>query len=263
MKRAFAALAAAQVVYGLGSRPPAATRALVGAMLGVSALEARRAGDGRALTAAGAVGFAAEIVGVATGRPFGHYRYSSKLGPRVRGVPVLAAAAWAMMARPAWVVAGRLTAGRARRVVFAAGALTAWDVFLDPRMAHEGYWEWPGGGRYEGVPASNFAGWFLTGLLVFSAYAVLADDDDLHGRRRRHSAGAATAPMAVAPAAATRGRRHSAALANVSPPHVHPYSARAPSSSGPGASGSSAAQTAKTPSAVTNQPAKFDAGTSS
>jgi uncharacterized membrane protein len=177
VKRALAALAAAQVVYGLGSRPPAATRALVGGMLGVSALEARRAGDGRALAAAGAVGFAAEVVGVATGRPFGHYRYSSKLGPRVRGVPVLAAAAWAMMARPAWVVAGRLTGRRARRVACAAGALTAWDVFLDPRMAHEGYWEWPGGGRYEGVPASNFAGWFLTGMLVFSAYAVLADDE--------------------------------------------------------------------------------------
>jgi uncharacterized membrane protein len=177
VKRALAALAAAQVVYGLGSRPPAATRALVAAMLGVSALEARRAGDGRAVAAAGAAGFAAEVVGVATGRPFGHYRYSTKLGPRVRGVPVLAAAAWAMMARPAWVVAGRLTERRARRVVCAAGALTAWDVFLDPRMAHEGYWEWPGGGRYEGVPASNFAGWFITGLLVFSAYAVLAADE--------------------------------------------------------------------------------------
>jgi len=50
-------------------------------------------------------------------------------------------------------------------------------VFLDPRMAHEGYWEWPGGGRYEGVPASNFTGWFITGLLVFSAYAVLAADE--------------------------------------------------------------------------------------
>ena len=46
----------------------------------------------------------------------------------------------------------------------AAGALTAWDVFLDPRMVREGYWTWPGGGRYEGVPASNFAGWFVTGL---------------------------------------------------------------------------------------------------
>ena len=175
---ALAALGAAQVAYGLGSRPPAATRGLVGAMLATSALDARRAGDGRAMATAGAVGYAAELVGVATGRPFGHYSYSARLGPRVRGVPVLAAAAWAMMARPAWVVAGRLTSRRGPRIACAAGALTAWDVFLDPRMTQDGYWTWPGGGRYEGVPASNFAGWFLTGLVVFAAYAALADDDD-------------------------------------------------------------------------------------
>ena len=79
-------------------------------------------------------------------------------------MPLLAAAAWAMMARPAWVVAGRISRRTAARVPLAAGALTAWDVFLDPRMARDGYWSWPGGGRYEGVPASNFAGWFATGL---------------------------------------------------------------------------------------------------
>lgn len=47
---------------------------------------------------------------------------------------------------------------------------------LDPRMVRDGYWTWPGGGRYEGVPASNFAGWFATGLAVFSAFAVLDGD---------------------------------------------------------------------------------------
>ena len=52
---------------------------------------------------------------------------------------------------------GAASRGGARaRVALAAGALTAWDVFLDPRMAREGYWSWPGGGRYEGIPASNF-----------------------------------------------------------------------------------------------------------
>jgi putative membrane protein len=91
------------------------------------------------------------------------------------------------MARPAWVVGGLAAPQSPRsprrraplpatagRVVLAAGALTAWDVFLDPRMTREGYWSWPGGGRYEGVPASNFAGWFVTGLAVFAAYAALA-----------------------------------------------------------------------------------------
>jgi putative membrane protein len=108
---------------------------------------------------------------VATGRPFGQYTYSDKLGAKLGGVPVLAACAWAMMARPSWAVAGRLTRRRGLRVPLAAGALTAWDAFLDPRMAREGYWSWPQGGRYEGIPASNFLGWFVTGLGVFATWA--------------------------------------------------------------------------------------------
>jgi uncharacterized membrane protein len=177
------ALAASQVAYGRfeSARSPAATRGLVGLMLATSASEAVEARGLRRgalpVAAAGALGFGAELVGVATGRPFGHYSYSDKLGARVRGVPLLAGAAWALMARPAWVVAGQLTRRRSARVALAAGALTAWDVFLDPRMAREGYWTWPGGGRYEGIPASNFAGWFGTGLGVFALWAALDGDD--------------------------------------------------------------------------------------
>src|SRR5690242_15259496 len=111
-----AASAAAQVVYGLRPRGPAATRAVVGLTLAASsaeALEARGSRRGGLPTAAaGALGFAAELAGVATGRPFGRYAYSDKLGPRVAGVPLLAAAAWAMMARPAWVTAGLLARRR-------------------------------------------------------------------------------------------------------------------------------------------------------
>ena len=174
------ALVAAQMVYG--RLPPArrvgATRGIVGLMLAASvaeAVEARgwRRGAGP-VAAAGAIGFGAELLGVKTGRPFGRYSYSGQLGPRVGGVPLLAAAAWAMMARPAWVVAGLIS--RRARVPLAAGALAAWDVFLDPRMAREGYWSWPGGGRYEGIPATNFAGWFATGAGVFALWSQLDPD---------------------------------------------------------------------------------------
>ncbi|CAA9519286.1 MAG: Carotenoid biosynthesis protein [uncultured Solirubrobacteraceae bacterium] len=178
-----AGLAAAQVAYGLGreSRGVHPTRALVVLLLGAStseALEARGARRGAgAMAAAGALGFAAELHGVATGRPFGDYSYSDRLGPRIGGVPVLAAAAWAMMARPAWVVAGLVDERRPVRIPLAAGALTAWDVFLDPRMVADGYWSWPGGGRYEGIPATNFLGWWLTGLGVFTVWAAIDPDD--------------------------------------------------------------------------------------
>ncbi len=183
----FGALVPAQLVYGAapGRRAPAATRGVVGLLLATSAAEAAAArGPRRGLALvglAGGVGFAAEVAGVATGRPFGHYGYTERLGPRVAGVPVLAAAAWAMLARPSWVVAGLVSRRRAVRVPLAAAALTAWDVFLDPRMVREEYWVWPEGGRYEGVPASNFAGWLTTGTAVFATFALADGDDDPAG----------------------------------------------------------------------------------
>ncbi len=174
----------AQLGYGTlpGRRSAEATRAVVGLLLATSAAEAVAARGPRRAAAlvggAGGAGFALELVGVATGRPFGHYHYTPLLGPQVGKVPVLAAAAWALLARPAWVVAGLVDRRPALRVPLAAGALTAWDVFLDPRMVREGYWAWPGGGRYEGVPATNFAGWFLTGLLVFALAAAVDPGDE-------------------------------------------------------------------------------------
>lgn len=174
-----AVLAGAQVLYGRGAqpRPPLATRALLALMLGTSWTEAAAArGTRRALAVMlwpAALGFAAEVVGVASGRPFGRYSYSDKLGPRIAGVPLLAAAAWSMMARPAWVAAGWISPRPVTRAPLAAAALTAWDVYLDPRMVSEGYWTWPAGGRYEGVPATNFAGWLIVGLGVFTAMAAL------------------------------------------------------------------------------------------
>ena len=174
----FGTLVVTQMAYGKVERlrTPAGTKTIVGLLLGASAADAcaaRGAARGGALVgSAAALGFATELVGVATGKPFGHYTYSSMLGRKVGGVPVAAAGAWAMMARPAWVVAGCSRRRRAARVLAAAGALTAWDVFLDPQMERDGYWSWPGGGRYEGIPASNFAGWLATGAGVFGVWAL-------------------------------------------------------------------------------------------
>jgi putative membrane protein len=180
----FGALVVTQLAYGRIARlrTPAGTKAIVALLLGASSADAVAARGPRRggvlVGSAAALGFAAEMAGVATGKPFGHYTYSSQLGRKVGGVPLAATAAWAMMARPAWVVAGLVTRSRVARVAVAAGALTAWDVFLDPRMAREGYWSWPGGGRYEGIPASNFLGWLMTSAGVFAVWAVIDDDDD-------------------------------------------------------------------------------------
>jgi uncharacterized membrane protein len=190
----FAGLAGAQLAYPRvpEARQPAATRGIVALMLTTSLADlVERRGAGRAAALAGvaaATGLAAEAVGVATGRPFGRYEYSGKLGAKVAGVPPLAGAAWTMMAPPAWTVAGLLTRRRAPRALAAAGALTAWDLALDPRMVRDGYWRWTGGGRYEDVPASNFLGWLVVGSAIFAAWGAIDGDDDPR---------AATVPLAL------------------------------------------------------------------
>jgi uncharacterized membrane protein len=132
------------------------------------------------LVTAGAIGLAAEAVGVATGVPFGRYAYAGTLGPQVLGVPVLVPLAWTMMAYPALLLgrrlAGRTAEGRARRVrvaLLGGATLAAWDLFLDPQMVAAGHWTWaeprPSLPGVQVVPLTNAVGWLLVGVVLVAA----------------------------------------------------------------------------------------------
>ncbi|MET0910687.1 MAG: carotenoid biosynthesis protein [Ilumatobacteraceae bacterium] len=134
----------------------------------------RRWGVGRAGVSAIAVGAttaAVERIGTRTGIPFGRYEYSGALRPEVAGVPAIVPLAWFAMAVPAREAAHAALGDRSSapsRVLLGAAALTAWDLFLDPQMVGEGYWTWARRGVYRGIPATNFVGWFVTGVGVMS-----------------------------------------------------------------------------------------------
>ena len=52
------------------------------------------------------------------------------------------------------------------RLAMMAASITAWDVFLDPQMVGEGYWQWqPASLAFRGIPLVNYAGWFATALI--------------------------------------------------------------------------------------------------
>ena len=115
------------------------------------------------------VGLAVEVVGTATGWPFGAYRYTGTLGPHVAGIPVVIPLAWTMMAYPALLVGARISPHPLGAVIAGAVALTAWDLFLDPQMVAEGHWVWDAGGpAVLGIPLTNYAGWFLTALVMMA-----------------------------------------------------------------------------------------------
>jgi uncharacterized membrane protein len=157
---------------------------VVGMATTTTANAGRRWGLGRAGGAAAVVAVATTVVeriGTRTGLPFGRYAYTSALRPQVAGVPAIVPLAWFAMALPAREAAHAALGERstpATRVLAGAGALTAWDLFLDPQMVGEGYWVWARRGIYRGIPLGNYLGWFITGLGVMTALELLLPPDD-------------------------------------------------------------------------------------
>ncbi len=134
----------------------------------------RRSGSAAAATAltTGVV----ERVGTRTGFPFGRYAYTDALRPQIAHVPVIVPLAWFGMGLPSREAAHAALGPHstpARRVALGSAAMTAWDLFLDPQMVGEGYWAWVKRGAYRGIPLSNFAGWFLTGLGIMALFEWL------------------------------------------------------------------------------------------
>src|SRR5215203_275467 len=114
----------------------------------------------------GAYAILLEASAILTGFPYGHFGYSDLLGYRIFGlVPWTVAFAWTPLILGAYAVAANLFVNRHARVFATAVIVTLFDVVLDPGAVLLGFWEYEGGGWFYGVPASNFAGWLVSGLI--------------------------------------------------------------------------------------------------
>lgn len=123
-----------------------------------------------------ALTLAMESIGVATGYPFGSYTYGTTLGPLLFGlVPVVIPLSWFMMLYASVAVALRFGRGVWGTAVIASLGLVAWDVLMDPAMSMAfPFWSWHTDGVYYGMPLVNWAGWFLTGILIAAPLLWLA-----------------------------------------------------------------------------------------
>lgn len=113
-------------------------------------------------------GFTVEAVGVRFHLPFGAYTYTDALSPKLSGVPVVMALAWMTLVAYVRQMLQRHSFNVWIEATAAALWMTAIDLTIDPLAAHQlGYWRWANAGLYYGIPATNFAGWFASSLLVF------------------------------------------------------------------------------------------------
>ncbi|GAC1644381.1 MAG: carotenoid biosynthesis protein [Ktedonobacteraceae bacterium] len=115
--------------------------------------------------------YVVEAVGVGTGFPFGPYRYTDVLFPKLPGnVPMAVMFAWVLIVFGAygWAHAEKQRIGIAG-VLLGAALATLLDLEIEPVAAHlEHYWEWlsPGHINYYGVPLANFAAWFVVAFVL-------------------------------------------------------------------------------------------------
>ena len=117
------------------------------------------------LLAVSAFAYAIESVGVKTGFPYGAFFYDDALGPKLLGlVPYLLPVTYVPLVIGA-VAAAWAPVRPAPRVLLSALLLVLIDAVLDPGATALGFWTWPGGGPYYGVPLGNFAGWLLSGAV--------------------------------------------------------------------------------------------------
>jgi len=57
-----------------------------------------------------------------------------------------------------------------KRVLFCSLLLTSCNLYLEPLFVYTNSWIWDQPGSYHGAPLSNFFGWFLVGLFVYSCF---------------------------------------------------------------------------------------------
>ena len=129
------------------------------------------------LLALSAFGYAVEMVGVATGLPYGTFYYGDALGQKALGlVPYLLPISYAPLVLGAVAASWKDGSGPNHRtlLIFRSALLLALvDGVLDPGAASLGFWVWPEGGAYYGVPLSNYAGWLVSGALAATLLLAL------------------------------------------------------------------------------------------
>ena len=127
------------------------------------------------------VGNAFENLGVVTGFPFGRYYFSDAMGPKLFEVPILLGLVYVGMGYLSWTL-GRAILGSLRAaltgartvalLLVAAFIMVAWDLANDPVWANiNRLWVWQHGGRYFGVPFTNFLGWYLVVYVIYQLFA--------------------------------------------------------------------------------------------
>jgi putative membrane protein len=127
-------------------------------------------------------GAVCESLSLRTGFPFGHYRFTDLMGPKIFDVPVLLVLAYLGIGYCSWVLSLLIIGSRSKpfggwRMIavplLASFIMLAWDLSMEAIWSTlDRAWIWRDGGPFYGVPASNFFGWYFTSYIFYQGFAL-------------------------------------------------------------------------------------------
>ena len=142
------------------------------------------------LVAVGLYAYAIELVGLATGLPYGEFSYGVALGPMLPGgVPLGLPAFFLPLVLNAYLLVALLLGSRWElawvRVPATVAVVLAIDLVLDPAAVALGLWGYAASGAYYGVPLSNFGGWLVSATVATVLVDLTVDRAQLRRRLDR------------------------------------------------------------------------------
>ena len=135
-----------------------------------------------------AIGAAGELIGTTgflnmggVALPFGEYRYTEWLGPKIAGhVPYFIPPSWFAMSIVSLDLARRITNTPWKNILLGTVFMVLWDVSLDPAMNEAfPFWTYGSEGFFFGMPFSNWCGWFGVTLIIMLGYEWMRDDREM------------------------------------------------------------------------------------
>ena len=108
------------------------------------------------------LGFAAEVVGVATGKLFGHYYYGQTLGYQALGVPLAIGLNWLVLTYVCGILARYVPLPELPRTILAALLMVGLDACIEPVASTFDFWHWTA----SVIPLQNFRDWFIIACIL-------------------------------------------------------------------------------------------------
>tara|TARA_B110000503_G_scaffold143727_1_gene247688 strand:+ start:4267 stop:4926 length:660 start_codon:yes stop_codon:yes gene_type:complete len=114
------------------------------------------------------LGMTAEIVGVATGFPFGKYAYGTNLGFKFMEVPLLIGCNWAVLVFCGAAIANRLFSNIWIKSFFGGALMVLLDIPMEIVAPAFDFWEF-----VSHAPIENYFSWFFIGAVMHFLFHTL------------------------------------------------------------------------------------------